>query len=343
MGRDQSTSGQSYEGAGVSLEEADAFTGRLKNLLPKTFRKGCVPLPGGFAGLFDLKKEGLDDGCLVMATDGVGTKLKLAIEHQVYSTVGIDLVAMSVNDILTVGAQPLCFLDYIAYAELDGGVLDSIVASIAEGCLQSGCALVGGETAQMPGMYTAGDFDLAGFCVGFVKRNQLMSDRKVQAGDQIIGVNSSGVHSNGFSLVRSIIDGVPKSELLPYLSALLAPTKIYVRQVLKLMETIRLSGMAHITGGGLPGNVNRVMPQGLRASINSQSWQPAKLFHWLQEKGNVAQEEMYRIFNMGIGYVIICRPSDSKAVINEFKDEAQIIGKVVVQKDSAAAGDCVVN
>lgn len=321
-----SDKGKTYKAAGVNLENADVVADRIGQILPKTFRKGCVPLPGGFAGLFDLKKEGLGDCTLVMSTDGVGTKIKLGIDFKMYRGLGIDLVGMSVNDVLTLGAQPLAFLDYVACAKIDNNVLLELIEGIADGCQQSGCALMGGETAEMPGMYQPGDFDLAGFCIGAVAPGKAITGKTLQAGDSLIGLPSSGVHSNGYSLVRAVVSDAPKQEVEAQKAALIAPTKIYVKPILELCKKIDVRGMAHITGSGLAGNVTRIVPDGLIAEMRWGSWPVTPVFNWLQRHGSIEQAEMLRVFNMGVGFVVACAKRDEKVVLDHFKGEASVIG-----------------
>jgi phosphoribosylformylglycinamidine cyclo-ligase len=301
---------KTYAGSGVDLEYADQLSDHFSKLLPTTFRKGCMPWAGGFAGMFDLKREGLDDAILVMATDGVGTKLKLASQFEIYGGVGIDLVAMSVNDILTCGGEPLCFLDYVAFSELKKGVLEEIVEGVVDGCKQSGCALAGGETAEMPGMYEAGHFDLAGFAVGAAKRDRIIDGSGIEAGDVVIGLASSGVHSNGFSLVRAILSDMPAAEVEKLKPMVMQPTQIYVKHVLPHLAAEVIKGMAHITGGGIAGNLKRVIPDGLQANIELKSWPTLEVFDRLQKAGNVDQQAMLRTFNMGVGYILVCKSAD---------------------------------
>jgi phosphoribosylformylglycinamidine cyclo-ligase len=321
-----------YADAGVSIDAGNALVKAIGSLARSTARPGAAAELGGFGGLFDLKAAGYRDPLLVAANDGVGTKLKLAIELGRHEGVGIDLVAMCANDLIVQGAEPLFFLDYFASGKLDTDVARTVVASIAEGCRQAGCALIGGETAEMPGMYAAGDYDLAGFCVGAVERGELLDGSRIAPGDAIVGIASSGVHSNGFSLVRRIIaerqwdlaaDGLG--------DALLAPTRIYVRSLLPLVREGLVRGLAHITGGGLLENVPRVLPEGCHAQIDAGSWDFPPLFSRLQQGGNVAPEEMARTFNCGIGMVAIVAAEDAEAVIARLADsgeQAMVIGSV---------------
>ncbi|HET7317398.1 MAG TPA: phosphoribosylformylglycinamidine cyclo-ligase [Sphingomicrobium sp.] len=328
-----------YADAGVSIDAGNALVKAIGPLARSTSRPGADAELGGFGGIFDLKAAGYRDPLLVAANDGVGTKLKLAIELGRHNGVGIDLVAMCANDLVVQGAEPLFFLDYFACAKLDQNVAEPVVASIAEGCRQAGCALIGGETAEMPGMYAAGDYDLAGFCVGAVERGELLDGTRVSAGDLIVGIESSGVHSNGFSLVRRIIaandwDLSAEAPFLPGVSlgqALLEPTRIYVKPLLPLVRDGLIHALAHITGGGLVENVPRVLPQGCRAEIDASSWEFPPLFALLQEGGNIAAGEMARTFNCGIGMVAIVSRADSERVmqrLGEAGEQARVIGSI---------------
>ena len=302
-----------YADAGVSIDTGNALVKAIGPLARSTARPGADAELGGFGGLFDLKAAGYADPLLVAANDGVGTKLKLAIETGRHAGVGVDLVAMCANDLIVQGAEPLFFLDYYACAKLDNAVASPVVESIAEGCRQAGCALIGGETAEMPGMYAAGDYDLAGFCVGAVERDKLLTGAGIEAGDIILGLASSGVHSNGFSLVRRIIErqGWNLAQILPAQGgqtlgeALLEPTRIYVRALLPLVQQCKIKGLAHITGGGLLENIPRVLPDGCHAIVDSNRWRLPPIFVLLQEGGRLAAEEMARTFNCGIGMAVI--------------------------------------
>ncbi len=328
-----------YADAGVSIEAGNALVRAIGPLARSTARAGADAALGGFGGIFDLKAAGYRDPLLVAANDGVGTKLKLAIDLDRHSGVGIDLVAMCANDLIVQGAEPLFFLDYFASAKLDSNVAEAVVASIADGCRAAGCALIGGETAEMPGMYASGDYDLAGFCVGAVERGELLDGGRIEAGDSIVGIASSGVHSNGFSLVRRIIaerswDLAAEAPFLPGVSlgeALLEPTRIYVKPLLPLVREGLVAGLAHITGGGLVENIPRVLPEGCRAIIDARAWEFPPLFALLQEGGAIAPDEMARTFNCGIGMVAIVRPADADAVISRLQDsgeKAQVIGRI---------------
>ena len=318
------TNGLTYAQAGVDIEAGDALVERIKPLARSTQRRGSMGALGGFGALFDLKAAGFIDPVLISSTDGVGTKLRLAIEAGIHDKVGIDLVAMRVNDLIVQGGEPLFFLDYFATGKLDVEQAAAVVAGIAEGCRQAGCALVGGETAEMPGMYHGGDYDLAGFAVGAAERGALLP-RDVSAGDILIGLGSSGVHSNGFSLVRQVIAaaGLALSDDAPFApgmnlgEALLAPTRIYVRPLLALHRLGLLKAAAHITGGGLPGNVPRVLPEGVRAEIIAGSWPLPPVFPWLARAGNVAEAEMLRVFNCGLGMVGVVAAGDADAALSQ--------------------------
>jgi phosphoribosylformylglycinamidine cyclo-ligase len=308
-----------YQNAGVNIAAQDEFVERIKPLAAKTRKTGLLGGVGGFGGLFELPKGLYQNPVLVSGTDGVGTKLKLAFAMQRHETVGIDLVAMSVNDVLTLGARPLFFLDYFATSRLELPVAERVISGIVEGCLQADCCLLGGETAELPGFYSAGDYELAGFCVGIVEKSDIVDGREIQHGDAIVGLASSGLHSNGYSLARKIVQdkGLPLETHLPELGktlgeALLEPTRIYVREILSLMEHARQhkphampKGMAHITGGGIPGNLPRCLPAGTQAVLHESHWQPSPLFGLLAQWGNVLREEMYSTFNMGLGYCLV--------------------------------------
>src|SRR3954452_18157159 len=301
-----------YADAGVSIDAGNALVRAIGPLARSTARPGADAELGGFGGFFDLKAAGYDDPLLVAANDGVGTKLKLAIDTGRHDGVGIDLVAMCANDLIVQGAEPLFFLDYYATGKLDNEVAAAVVASIAEGCRRAGCALIGGETAEMPGMYSAGDYDLAGFCVGAVDRDKVLTGRDIHPGDIVLGLASSGVHSNGFSLVRRIIEEQQwdLDKTFPSLGkslgeALLEPTIIYVRQLLPLVQEGQIKGLAHITGGGLLENIPRVLPEGCHGIIGVSRWEQPAIFKLLQQGGRIAPEEMARTFNCGIGMAVI--------------------------------------
>jgi phosphoribosylformylglycinamidine cyclo-ligase len=326
-----------YADAGVSIEAGNALVRAIGPLARSTARPGADAELGGFGGLFDLKAAGYSDPLLVAANDGVGTKLKLAIETGRHEGVGIDLVAMCANDLIVQGAEPLFFLDYYATGKLDNGVASAVVASIAEGCRQAGCALIGGETAEMPGMYSAGDYDLAGFCVGAVERDKVLTGAAIAPGDVILGLASAGVHSNGFSLVRRIIaerdwnlgERLPGEAGRTLAEVLLEPTRIYVRSLLPLLQEGRIKGLAHITGGGLLENIPRVLPDGCHAVVDAARWQLPSIFSLLQEGGQLAPEEMARTFNCGVGMAVVVSEATALEVMRRLETESPIeIGRV---------------
>jgi len=327
----------SYRDAGVNIDAGNAFVEKIKSSVASTRRPGVMGSLGGFGGLFELP-ENYRQPVLVSGTDGVGTKLKLAIDLNKHDTIGIDLVAMCVNDILVLGAEPLYFLDYYATGELNTEIAASVVEGIAEGCRQSNAALIGGETAEMPGMYGKGDYDLAGFCVGVVEKQQIIDGSKVKAGDVMVAIASSGPHSNGYSLVRKIIE-VSNADINAALGengktlgdALLAPTKIYVKAIHDLLPEFDIHAMAHITGGGLLENIPRVLPDNTQAVIDTGSWQLPEVFQWLQNNGNVELNEMYRTFNCGIGMVLIVAEEEADAItasLNKNGDSAWRLGTI---------------
>ena len=315
----------SYKQAGVDIDTGNELVERIKPAIKSTQRQGCIGSIGGFGGLFELPLDRYPDPLLVSGTDGVGTKLKLAIESKKFDTIGIDLVAMCVNDIAVLGAEALFFLDYYATGklELEQGV--DIISGIAEGCRQAGCALIGGETAEMPGMYANEDFDLAGFCVGIVNRNQVIDGSSVSTGDSLIAIASSGPHSNGYSLIRKVIS-VSNSDLeqdcdgKSLLAALLEPTRIYVKNLLELRQTVEPKAIAHITGGGLIDNIPRVLPDHCAARIEASSWTLPTVFEWLRDQGNIEMTEMYRTFNCGVGMVIAVGQEDTEACLQKLRE-----------------------
>ena len=325
-----------YADAGVSIDAGNALVRTIGPIARSTARPGANADLGGFGGFFDLKKAGYDDPLLVAANDGVGTKLRLAIETGRHGGVGIDLVAMCVNDLVVQGAEPLFFLDYYATGKLEIEVAATVVASIAEGCRQAGCALIGGETAEMPGMYSSDDYDLAGFCVGAVERDKVLTGREIVAGDLILGIASSGVHSNGFSLVRRIIElqGWDLQKTFPFedgrtlAESLLEPTKIYVRSLLPLVQKRQIKGIAHITGGGLLENIPRVLPEGCHAHVDAGSWQFPPIFSLLQEGGHIAPEEMARTFNCGVGMAVIVARDGSADVASALEGAGEIVFEI---------------
>ncbi|MEA3039982.1 MAG: phosphoribosylformylglycinamidine cyclo-ligase [Sphingomonadales bacterium] len=328
-----------YARAGVSIAAGNALVRAIAPLAKATARPGADATLGGFGGFFDLRAAGYRDPLLVAANDGVGTKLKLAIESGRHDGVGIDLVAMCANDLIVQGAEPLFFLDYFATGKLDPEVAERVIASIARGCGEAGCALIGGETAEMPGMYAEGDYDLAGFCVGAVERGEALTGDRVRAGDVILGLASSGVHSNGFSLVRRLAADKGWKLERPALfdqdvlliEALLAPTRIYVKPLLPLVRAGRIGAMAHITGGGLLENIPRVLSEGLHARIDAGAWPQPRLIAFLQAQGNIEPEEMARTFNCGIGMALIVSESDVKDVtqtLEETRETVFSIGRI---------------
>ncbi|MGE5505994.1 MAG: phosphoribosylformylglycinamidine cyclo-ligase [Actinomycetota bacterium] len=336
-----------YRDAGVDIDAGEALVEAIKPLAKSTARSGGAAGLGGFGALFDPKAAGFKDPILVATTDGVGTKLKVAILADKHDTVGIDLVAMCVNDLVVQGAEPLFFLDYFATGKLDVAAGKAIIAGIAEGCRQAGCALVGGETAEMPGMYAHGDYDLAGFSVGAAERGQLLPREDVVEGDVILGLASSGVHSNGYSLVRRIVErgGLKYSDPAPFASgmslgeALLAPTRIYVKSCLAAVRAGKLKALAHITGGGLIENVPRVLPEGVVAEIDGTAWTLPPVFGWLAREGGVAPHEMARTFNCGIGMVVVTAAKDAaeaERILAEHGETVFRIGRIRARKGDEA-------
>jgi len=328
--------GLSYRDAGVDIDAGDDLVDRIKPLAKKTMREGVLAGIGGFGALFEVPKR-YKEPVLVSGTDGVGTKLRLAFEWNRHDTIGQDLVAMSVNDILVQGAEPLFFLDYFACGKLTVDTAATVVGGIAKGCELSGCALIGGETAEMPGMYPPGEYDLAGFAVGAVEKSKIITGATIAPGDVVLAIASSGAHSNGYSLVRKIIERAgakPTDDLggRPLGDVVMAPTQIYVKPLLKLIGEINVKGMAHITGGGLVDNVPRVLPENIQAVLHRDSWQMPELFRWLQMKGGVADAEMVRVFNCGIGMVVIVSADQADTAIQSLKAEglhAWTVGDVV--------------
>ena len=339
--------GLTYAQAGVDIDAGNRMVELIKPLVRATARAGADGEIGGFGGLFDLKRAGFADPVLVAATDGVGTKVKIAIETGRHDTIGIDLVAMSVNDLVVQGAEPLFFLDYYACGKLEPEMGAAVVAGIAIGCREAGCALIGGETAEMPGLYRGDDYDLAGFAVGAAERGQLLPRGDIAAGDVIIGLASSGVHSNGYSLVRKVVEksGVAWSDPSPFApevtlgEAILAPTRIYVKSCLSVIRaTQAVKGLAHITGGGFPDNIPRVLPKGLGARIDLKQVPVLPVFKWLTDEGGIAPEEMLRTFNCGVGMIAIVAAKDADTVVQAFTkegDKAVAIGDVVQASDEA--------
>ena len=337
----------SYKDAGVDIDAGDALVERIKPLAKKTMREGVLAGIGGFGALFEVPKR-YKEPVLVSGTDGVGTKLKLAFEWNMHDTVGIDLVAMSVNDVLVQGAEPLFFLDYFACGKLDVDTAAAVVGGIAKGCELSGCALIGGETAEMPGMYPAGEYDLAGFCVGAVEKSKILTGAGVQAGDVVLGLASAGVHSNGFSLVRKCIDRAGDTapatlDGKPFKAAIMEPTRLYVKNVLAALaahptDAGGIKALAHITGGGLLENIPRVLPDGLAAHLQKGSWPQTELFAWLQATAGIDDIEMNRTFNNGIGMVVVVSAAQAQAVADTLRTAGETvytIGTIAPQGEGA--------
>ena len=332
--------GKSYKDAGVDIDLADHIVKKIKPLISKTFIPGVLSDIGGFGGLFSLAEQNYKEPVLVSGTDGVGTKLKIAFALDKHDSVGIDLVAMCVNDIVTCGAKPLFFLDYISIGKLSEKVAVELIKGIAEGCKMANCALLGGETAEMPNFYPQGEYDLAGFAVGIVEKSKIIDGREIREGDSVIGITSNGLHSNGFSLVRKVLQEDKKYKLEEKLTVLkrtlgeelLLPTKIYVKPVLYLLEKYKVLGIAHITGGGLLENIPRILPEGVSVEIDRNSWTKPPIFSLIQKEGKISDEEMYRTFNMGVGMVLIIRSDKTEKIIDELKQlnfSSYLIGRVV--------------
>ncbi len=347
IARKSSNDGLTYRDAGVDIDAGNALVDAIKPLARRTSRPGADAMLGGFGGLFDPKAAGFNDPVLVAATDGVGTKLRIAVDCARHDTIGVDLVAMCVNDLVVQGAEPLFFLDYFACGRLDTGVAEAVVAGIADGCAEAGCALIGGETAEMPGMYAEGDYDLAGFAVGAAERGNILTGDKVAEGDVILGLASSGVHSNGLSLVRRVVDasGLDYAADAPFApgvslgEALLAPTRIYVKSCLAALGAGGVHGFAHITGGGLTENLPRVLPDGLAASLTLGAWPVPPVFEWLAREGGISDAEMRRTFNCGIGMTVIVAPETAAAVRAELESASETvheIGRVARRGDGPA-------
>jgi len=330
---------EAYRRAGVDIVAASNLVDRIKPLAQATFNKGVITDIGGFGGLFKLDLQNLEEPVLVSSTDGVGTKLLLSFEFDGHSTVGIDLVAMSVNDILVQGAKPLFFLDYFATGKLDVAVAERVIKGVAHGCTEAGCALLGGETAEMPDFYPPGHYDLAGFCVGIVDNTKIVDGSSIGIGDSVIGITSSGPHSNGYSLIRKVLaeSGLTGSDLLPGASqtvaeALLAPTRIYVKSVMNVLRDYPVKGMCHITGGGFYENIPRILPRGVAAHLDMAAWHVAPVFKWLKESGKLSWGEMLQTFNCGVGYVMVVDKTQEEDVLNRLKalhEQAWKIGEIV--------------
>lgn len=337
------TRAKAYTEAGVNIHAGNALVGRIKTLVSATHTNGVVSDIGGFGGLFKPDISGMESPVLVASTDGVGTKLKLAKDMNKHDTIGIDLVAMSVNDILVQGAKPLFFLDYFATSKLDVDLAETVIAGIAEGCRRSSCALLGGETAEMPGMYEDGEYDLAGFCVGIVDNAQIIDGSGISVGDVIIGIASSGIHSNGYTLVRKLFaeSGAKPDDILPgtdktFKDALLEPTSIYVDILRTLMRDMTIKGMVHITGGGFFDNIPRVLSPQVSALIRFGSWEVPPVFAWLKEQGNLSWEEMLQIFNCGIGYILVAEANIAAGILERLasmNEKAWQIGVIERMKD----------
>jgi phosphoribosylformylglycinamidine cyclo-ligase len=333
----------SYKKAGVDIYEAEKFVKMISPIVRTTFRKEVLTDIGLFAGLFKLDIRKYKEPVLVSGTDGVGTKLKIAFQADKHDTVGIDLVAMCVNDILTLGAEPLFFLDYFATGKLNAEKASQVIKGIIEGCRQAGCALIGGETAEMPGFYKKNEYDLSGFAVGVINKSDIIHGKAINEGDVIIGVASSGLHSNGFSLVRKVLFDIGKIKIDQYVSELgcsiaeelLKPTEIYVKAYFTLKGKVKIKGMAHITGGGIPGNLPRILPKGKTSVIYKNSWEIHPIFQFIQKIGKITEVEMFKVFNMGIGYIFVVDAQDVKkalSLINNKGYRAYLIGEIVKGK-----------
>jgi phosphoribosylformylglycinamidine cyclo-ligase len=331
--KDTSSPSLSYHDAGVNIDAGNRLVDRIKPFAAKTRRPEVMAGLGGFGALFEIPPGKYKEPVLVSGTDGVGTKLKLAMQLGIHDTIGIDLVGMCVNDLIVQGAEPLFFLDYFATGKLDEDLASDVIKGIATGCELAGAALIGGETAEMPGMYEDSDYDLAGFCVGVVEKSHIIDGSKVQAGDTLIGIASSGPHSNGYSLIRKIIE-ISKADLSMVLDGrtlgevLLEPTRIYIKPLLKLFEQVDVHALSHITGGGLTENLPRVMPANTRANIKPDSWQRPAVFDWLQQNGGVSDDEMYRTFNCGIGMALCVAAEDAESTMKILTDQGQTVWRI---------------
>lgn len=333
-----------YKMAGVDTELAKTFVKNIRKIAHSTFRSEVISDIGGFSGLFSLNLGRYKNPVLVASTDGVGTKLKIAFMMNKHDTVGIDLVAMCVNDIIVTGAEPLFFLDYFACGKLDLGIAEKVIEGIAKGCMEAGCSLIGGETAEMPSFYAENEYDLAGFAVGVVDADRIIDGTSITVGQRIIGLASSGLHSNGFSLVRKVIFEKLNLKVTDFVAdigrtigeELLTPTKIYSKSILRLTREFNISGMAHITGGGLIENISRILPHSCKATIFKNSWKIRPIFHFIQREGNISENEMFRTFNNGIGMVLIVHESDVEEImirLSGLKEEAFLIGEIAARKD----------
>jgi phosphoribosylformylglycinamidine cyclo-ligase len=333
----------SYKDAGVDIDAGDAFIDIIKPVAKRTQREGCLSGLGGFGALFQIPKD-YQEPILVSGTDGVGTKLKLAFDLNKHDSIGIDLVAMCVNDVLVQGAEPLFFLDYFATGKLTPGIAAQVVTGIGEGCVQANAALIGGETAEMPGMYSDGEYDLAGFCVGAVEKSEMIDGSKVSPGDKLIGLASSGAHSNGYSLIRKVIETyeVPLDQQIEGKSLadiVLAPTRIYVRPILSLLKQFPIHALAHITGGGIPGNLIRVLPEDCHAVVDQSSWEWPALFKWLMKTANIDRTEMYRTFNCGVGMILVAPEKfhqQTIAHLNDSGETAFLMGEIKAGRNESA-------
>ena len=319
-----------YKDSGVDITKGNQLIERIKPIAKSTFRPGVLAGLGGFGAMFEIPLDKYKNPVLISGTDGVGTKLKVAELLNKHDTIGIDLVAMCVNDLIVQGAEPLFFLDYFATGFLNPDIATSVIEGIGEGCRQSGCSLIGGETAEMPGMYSGEDYDLAGFCVGIAEKSRIIDGSKVSEGDHIVALGSSGPHSNGYSLIRKVLEkSSPTNEQL---NSLIEPTRIYVRSILSLLNTLPVHAISHITGGGLLENIPRVLPDHLAAKLDPASWTQPEIFQWLQDLGNIATSEMYRVLNCGVGMVVVISKESSNEAINHLNscgENAWLIGEVV--------------
>jgi len=342
---------RAYKQAGVDIDAANEFVGRIKSLVSSTFTKGVITEIGGFGGVYKPDVHNISEPVLVASTDGVGTKLKLAFDFDIHDTIGVDLVAMSVNDVLVQGAKPLFFLDYFATGKLDQDKACAVIEGVVEGCKQAGCALLGGETAEMPDFYAPGEYDLSGFCVGIVDNSKIVDGARISKGDKIIGLASSGLHSNGYSLVRKVLkqSGLRKDDKLPgdiqpVAEELLRPTKIYVKTVLNLLRDMDIKGMVHITGGGFYDNIPRILPGKVKAEIKFGSWPVPPVFLWLKQAGKLTWPEMLQIFNCGVGYVLIVQEEFADEVmlrLEGLKEQAWVIGEIKPDRKTVGCVDVV--
>ena len=319
-----------YKDSGVDITKGNYLIKKIKPIAKATSRPGVLEGLGGFGAMFEIPLNKYQNPVLISGTDGVGTKLKVAETLNQHNTIGIDLVAMCVNDLIVQGAEPLFFLDYYATGSLNPDIATSVISGIGKGCIQSGCALIGGETAEMPGMYKGEEYDLAGFCVGIVEKDKIIDGSKVSLGDHIVALGSSGPHSNGYSLIRKVLERTTASP--DQLRALIEPTKIYVNSILSLINNLPVNAISHITGGGLLENIPRVLPNNLAARLDSSSWTMPDIFKWLQTEGNIDSKEMYRVLNCGIGMVVVTSKNSSQAVIDCLKDSGEnawLVGEIV--------------